>query len=254
MNLEQHIRERLKKKPVLVMSHLICGYPSLDDNRQMLQIMHDAGVDLVEFQFPFSEPSADGPVFTRANQKALDAGTRVADCFELMAWASSKFSFMPVMMGYTNTVIQYGEDAFCQKIAACGGRALIIPDHPPEEDTQLLAAAKAHGLCVIMLMTPTNTDERLHTLGTKASGFVYGVARRGVTGAKTAFDTGVATCIDRYRHATSLPLAIGFGISSSDDVAFLKGRAEIAVVGTAFLTAWETSGPDAAKQLLAALT
>jgi tryptophan synthase alpha chain len=173
-----------------------------------------------------------------------------------MAWARSQFqfSFIPIMMGYTNTLIQYGEDAFCQKIASCGGRGLIIPDHPPEEDTQLLPAAKRHGLSTIMLMTPTTTDERLHTLGRSADGFVYCVARRGVTGAKTALDASVAQWIERCKRATSLPLAVGFGISSPDDVAFLKGHAEIAVVGTAFLTAWETSGPNAAKQLLAALT
>lgn len=221
----------------------------------MLQIMDRVGVPLVEFQFPFSEPMADGPVFCRANQQSIAQGTTVDQCFDLMQRASTAFSFAPIMMGYYNTAYNLGHDTFCQRLAQAGGRGYILPDLPPDSaDGQALAtAAAAQGLAPINLFTPTNTTERLNTIAHNAQGFVYAVARRGVTGQRTAFDPDIAAFLQRCRAITSLPIAVGFGIGTPADIQFLRPYADIAVIGTAFLQAWEEGGPQKAEQLLTAL-
>ena len=112
MGLEAFIAERKQNKDLLVMAHVVCGYPSFEENMQELEIMAEAGVDLVELQFPFSEPSADGPLFVRANEQSLKAGTTVDQCFEFMAKVSARFPFKVLMMGYYNTVFKMGEEVF----------------------------------------------------------------------------------------------------------------------------------------------
>ena len=116
MGLQAYIAERKEQKDLLVMAHVVCGYPSFEDNMQELEIMAEAGVDLVELQFPFSEPSADGPLFVKANEQSLKSGTTVDQCFEFMAQASAKFPFKILMMGYYNTAFRMGEATFVERI------------------------------------------------------------------------------------------------------------------------------------------
>lgn len=253
MSLESTIRERLTSEPIALMTHIVCGYPSFDANWEMLSIMNQAGVALVEFQFPFSEPSADGPLFCRANQAALAAGARQGDCFSLMSRAASTFDFAPLMMGYYNTVFKAGHQAFCERLRASGGRGMILPDLPPEEANRLEERADAGGLGLIHLMTPTTSDERLRLIASHGRSFFYCVARRGVTGQKTDFGSELDAFLARCRAVTDLPLAVGFGVSRPEDVEFLKGRADIAIVGTAALKAWEEGGASAYRDFIEGL-
>ena len=133
MGLESYIAERKQHKDLLVMAHVVCGYPSFEANMQELEIMHEAGVDLVELQFPFSEPSADGPLFVRANEQSLKSGTTVDQCFDFMKLVSERFSFKVLMMGYYNTVFKMGEEVFVQRLKEAGGVGYIVPDLPLEE-------------------------------------------------------------------------------------------------------------------------
>lgn len=230
----------------------------------MLRLMSEAGVALVEFQFPFSEPIADGPLFCKANQRSLERGTHVDDCFALMRRAANELAFMPLMMGYYNTVFKMGHAAFCERLAAAGGRGFILPDLPPEEATELEREADARDLTPIHLMTPASPDERLRLIASHGRGFFYCVARRGVTGAHTSFGAELDDFLRRCRAVTHLPLAVGFGLSKPEDIQFLKGkiagqggpkmpRADIAVIGTAFLQTWETAGPSGAAPFLHSL-
>ena len=248
--LEAHVRERLATTPLLLMAHAVVGYPSLDANWVMLQAMDAAGVDLVELQLPFSEPIADGPWFVKANQEAIRAGTTWDAYFELAARARAQCRFTTIFMGYYNSVFRMGAERFCARLAASGMRGFIVPDLPPEEAEELNAIARARGLDPILLMTPATSPARLAEIGRQASGFVYCTARKGVTGKKTDLAEGVDAFLARCRAATPLPLALGFGLKTPADVRALRGLADIAIVGTACLEAWERGGPEGYRAFL----
>lgn len=259
MALNNYLAERKQAlastdRKTLIMTHVVCGYPSFEDNWKELEIMQAAGVDLVELQFPFSEPSADGPLFVKANQSAIESGVHVDDCFAFMQKVTNHFSFKIVMMGYYNTVFKTGHRQFLQRLKTAGGEAFILPDLPVEEAGELHAIAKELDLSPIILMTPTSSEQRLDQLAACADGFIYAVARKGVTGSNTDMNQEVVDFIQRCRRHTDLPLAIGFGVSTRQDIDFIGEHADIAVIGTAALKAWETkqaSGLQAFfKQLL----
>lgn len=236
------------------MAHAVVGYPSLDANLQMLESMEAAGIDLVELQLPFSEPIADGPTFVKANQEALQAKTGWADYFELLSGAAKRFSFPLLFMGYYNSVFRMGEKSFCERLAGAGARGFIVADLPPEEAGPLNSEGRKLGLDPILLMTPTSSEARLAEIGRQASGFVYCVARKGVTGKRTDLSRDVEVFLQRCRKATPLPVALGFGIKTPEDVRGLRGVADIAIVGTACLEAWERGGPGGYKAFLEELS
>ena len=121
MDLKGFITQRKQSKSPLVMTHVVCGYPSFEANLKELEIMSEFGVDFVELQFPFSEPSADGPLFVKANQQSIEQGTKVADCFDFMRQVTARFDFKVLMMGYYNTVFKMGHEKFVQQLKASGG-------------------------------------------------------------------------------------------------------------------------------------
>jgi len=259
MALNQYIAERKQAlsqsgRPAMIMTHVVCGYPSFEDNWKELEIMDEFGVDLVELQFPFSEPSADGPLFVKANQEAVASGVHVEDCFAFMKKVTAKFSFKVVMMGYYNTVFKTGHREFMTRLKDAGGHGFILPDLPIEEAGELHEIAKELDLSPVVLMTPTNTDKRLTELAQSADGFIYTVARKGVTGTNTNMNQEVSDFIKRCKSFTDVPLAVGFGVSDAQDIAFIGEHADIAVIGTAALKAWEEGKENALraffKQLL----
>jgi tryptophan synthase alpha chain len=244
MGLQAYIEERKKDKDLLVMAHVVCGYPSFSDNMKELEIMSATGVDIVELQFPFSEPSADGPLFVKANEESLKSGTTVDQCFDFMKQVSERFSFKVLMMGYYNTAFRMGEELFVRRIKDAGGSGYILPDLPVEESSNLHAISEQEGIEPIILMTPTSSDKRLAKLGEASRGMVYAVARKGVTGSKTDMSDDVIDLVNRCRQHTTVPIGVGFGISSKTDMDFLRGTADLAIVGTAALKVWEESRED----------
>ena len=253
MGLQSFIAERKKHKDILVMAHVVCGYPSFDDNLKELEIMAEAGVDLVELQFPFSEPNADGPLFVKANEESLKSGTTIDQCFEFMAQVSARFPFKVLMMGYYNTAFKMGEDVFIKRLKAAGGVGFILPDLPIEEAGNIHKLAADADIEPIILMTPTSTEKRLAQLGAASRGMVYAVARKGVTGSKTNMGDDVMALIERCRQHTEVPIGVGFGISSREDLDFLRGHADLAIVGTAALKTWEQSGENGLRAFFAEL-
>lgn len=252
MNLTDTIQERLKQKNILLMTHAVVGYPSLEDNWTMLEMMQEAGVDLVELQMPFTEPSADGPTFVKANQQALKNGVRRKDYFAFMKKATEAFDFPILMMSYYNPVFVMGHQAFCQQLKETGGDGFILPDLPVEEFGDLFQHSQSLDLSPILLCAPTNTPERLGEIASHGSGFLYCVARKGVTGAKTQLDQSLGF-ISRCREVSKLPLALGFGLSSGEDIQQLHGKVEIAIVGSALLRSWQENGPQGYQHHLTGL-
>lgn len=254
MSLQAYIEERLKQRKLLLMTHVIVGYPSIEVNWTMLEIMAEHDIDIVELQLPFSEPMADGPTFVAANEGALKNGMNVQKYFEFLTKSTVAFSFPQLCMGYYNPVFRMGHEGFCKRLKDAGSRGFIVPDLPIEEAGDLPAAAAAHGLAPIQLMAPTNTTERLAAIAKFARGFVYTVARKGVTGAKTDLaGDDLSPFIQRCRAATDLPLALGFGLSNANDLRALHGQVEMGIVGSALLKAWERGGEPAFRELIASL-
>lgn len=239
-------RKEQNRQPILLMAHLVLGFPSFEENSRTITAMADAGVDLIELQMPFSEPIADGPVIARANQQALDNGFRVDAGFDFIQQITARHPAVTfLIMTYGNIVLARGEERFIQAAAERGIKGFIVPDIPLEQAGSMMDACRANGIDWTQLMTAASPPERLKTLGAAARGFVYCVARKGVTGKQTSFDDPVNSFISACRQATPTALAVGFGVKDPEDVAFLTGKAEIAVVGTAALKVHEEGGAEA---------
>lgn len=244
--LEEYIRKRSEEKGILLMAHVVVGYPDLQKSFELVKAIVSAGVDVMELQIPFSEPIADGPVILQANQSALAAGVKVDDCFKFAHRVTEAFDIPFLFMTYYNIVFKRGEERFFAEAKAAGIRGSIVPDIPPEEGESYMAAAAAHGIDPIFILSPTTTHDRLAYLAGFGRGFFYCVARKGITGAKTTFSTELDEFLGRCRSATQLPLALGFGVSRKQDVDFLNGKVEIAVVGSQALRVLNSGGVEAA--------
>jgi tryptophan synthase alpha chain len=253
MSLESYIKEKVTEKQILLMTHLVLGYPSFDVNRKVIKQMVENGVDLIELQIPFSEPVADGPVILKANQDALQHNIRVKDCLDFTAEITGKYDKPFLFMTYYNILFKYGVADFVNKAKEIGIQGFIIPDLPPEEGEEYLKSMKSCGLAPIQIYAPTSTEERMRYLADNGAGFVYCVARRGVTGKKTDFDTDFNEYLTRCHSATDLPLAVGFGIRDRDDVAYLAGKAEIAVIGSETIRLVDEKGADVVGPFIAGL-
>jgi tryptophan synthase alpha chain len=241
--LERYIRERLRDRDILLMTHIVLGYPSFDTCFKVVEEMVQAGVDLMELQIPFSEPMADGPVILRANHTALKNGATVRACLDFAGELASAFDIPFLVMTYYNIPFQFGVGAFVEAMAMGGIRGAITADLPPEEGVPYRDAMRAKGLSPVYLFSPTSSDARMKYIASHADGFMYCVARKGVTGQETAFSGEVGRYLGRCRKATPLPLAVGFGVMDRKDVDFLKGKADIAVVGTHAIRVLESGGP-----------
>ncbi len=255
MKLQDDLCRRRQVKPILLMTHLVLGYPSFAVNREVIRAMAENGVDCIELQIPFSEPMADGPVIAMANQDSLARGTRVNECFEFAGKMVSEFPGVNFLfMTYYNIIFRFGEREFLEKSREIGLTGTIIPDLPPEEGGDYLAISRELSLAAISFFTPTSTDERMREVVQQGGGFVYVVARRGVTGKETVMDKELMAYLSRCRAATDLPLAVGFGISGRSGVAMLEGKADMAVIGTATIRLVDEQGAGAVGPFIAALS
>ena len=240
--LESYIRSRLAEKKILLMTHIVIGYPSLADSMEIVRTMVAAGVDLMELQIPFSEPIADGPVILKANQQALANGISVAQCLAFGQTVARQFPIPFLYMTYYNILFKYGVDRFGDHMKSAGLHGAIVPDLPPEEAGEYLDVMQRNGLAPIFIYSPMTADERMASIAKVADGFVYCVARKGVTGDQTEFSLQIENYLGRCRSATGLPLALGFGVKDRSDIDFLKEKADIAVIGTQAMRVVEEKG------------
>lgn len=251
--LESYLRNRLKEQEILLMTHIVLGYPSFEDSYNMVEAMVGAGVDLMELQIPFSEPIADGPVILHANQKSLAAGAKVQKCFDFGEKVAKDFDIPFLFMTYYNILYKYGVNRFAADMAERGLRGAIVPDLPPEEGEEYLQSMEEQGLAPIFIFSPTTSDKRMNYLASFAKGFVYCVARKGVTGADTNFSDQLQGYMARCRQATGLPLALGFGVKEKADIDYLCGKADIAVIGTQTIRVMEQDGVGAVGDFIKGL-
>jgi tryptophan synthase alpha chain len=251
--LESYLKNRLKEKEILLMTHIVLGYPTFEECFKIIESMVNAGVDLMELQIPFSEPIADGPVILNANQKSLSRMTTVKKCMDFAQKVTGAFDVPFLFMSYYNILFKFGVERFTEAMAQSAIKGAIVPDLPPEEGSDYLVAMEKHNLVPIFIFSPTTSDERMKYLASFGKGFIYCVARKGVTGVDTDFSDQLKKYLARCRKATDLPLALGFGVKEKEDVDFLKGKADIAVVGSQTIRLVDQDGVGAVGQFIKSL-
>jgi tryptophan synthase alpha chain len=233
-------RARAEDRVALV-PYIMAGYPDLATSRALALALLEAGADVLELGVPFSDPLADGATIQHASQVALDQGTTLGSCLSLAGDLSRSRKTPIVLMGYYNPIFSLGVERFCEYAAAAGVAGLIVPDLPPEEASTLAEPARVRGIELIYLVTPTSPDARIEQVaraaGRSGNGFIYCVSLSGVTGARAELSDRLGEFLGRVRAHTTLPLAVGFGVSTPEHVAHIGALADGAVVASALLNA-----------------
>ncbi|MEZ5957543.1 MAG: tryptophan synthase subunit alpha [Hyphomonadaceae bacterium] len=219
-----------------LVAYVMASDPDHETCFEILRGLPAAGADVIELGFPFTDPMADGPSIQKAALRALKAGGSLRQTLELARRFRETNSDTPlILMGYANPIETMGYDAFAQAMAASGADGAIIVDLPPEEDAPLSAAFDANSLSIIRLATPTTDDNRLTKVLAGASGFLYYVSVAGVTGVNAATSADVRAAVERLKRATSLPIAVGFGVREPEAARAIAVSADAVVVGSAFV-------------------
>lgn len=215
--------------------YVTAGYPSLDATLEMLRAFEREGALAAEVGIPFSDPIADGPDIQRAAEWAQRQGVTTGDVLDLLARFRAGSTLPIVVMTYANPVVRTGVEAFATRARAAGVDGLIVSDLPPDEAPEWWASLDAAGLDTITLVAPTTDDARLPQVLARCRGFVYCLARTGVTGRGGGWSGSLPERVAVIRARTKLPVAVGFGISSGEDARALRGTADAVVVGAAFM-------------------
>ena len=227
------------------------GDPDLKTTEQILIELDHAGATVIELGVPFSDPMADGPVIQRASERALKKSFGLDDLLETVARARKQVDTPIILFSYFNPLFQFGITRLAQSAKASGLDGVLVTDLTPEESGEIEAELRANELDMIFLVAPTSTDERLKLVAEHASGFVYAVSRAGVTGTRETVSAEAEKLVKRMREFTSLPIAVGFGISTVEQVRDVQRYADAVVVGSPIVAEMErlTSAPDLAQKI-----
>lgn len=222
------------------MMHMVVGYPDLASSERIARQILDSGADLLEVQIPFSDPVADGPIIARANEIALKKGISVDDSLSMIQRIAESTTKSILIMTYFNIIHHYGIERFCRRASESGVQGLIVPDYPQDEEAHnsLLKFTRENELAFIQVVSSTTPPDRLQQIVKHAGGFVYCMARTGITGRKTEISPQTVAYLQAVRASCDLPLAVGFGLSEKAQARALKPYAEIMIVGSALIKAY----------------
>jgi len=217
-------------------TYTTAGDPDLARSALVLKALDRAGADVLEVGVPFSDPLADGPVIQRATERALAAGGCLSTALALVAEVRAEISAPIVIFSYANPLMRMGIETFARRAAGSGVDGVLVLDLPIEEAGAFRETLTAAGVDTIFLLSPTTTDARIRRAAELGSGFLYGISRLGVTGARDTVAAGAKELVERIRAQTSMPIALGFGISRPEQVIDVCGYADAAVVGSALVS------------------
>jgi tryptophan synthase alpha chain len=235
---------RAQHKKALI-PFITAGDPDREATVPLMHALVQAGANILELGVPFSDPMADGPVIQRASERALATGTSLRDVLALVAIFRKTNTTTPVvLMGYVNPIERMGEAAFIQAALEAGVDGVLTVDYPPEEAREFSAALKAVGIDPVFLLSPTTPDARIATIAEQASGFVYYVSLKGVTGAGNIDLGEVAARVEVIRSRCGVPVGVGFGIRDAATAGAIAGFADAVVVGSRIVQEIESSAPD----------
>jgi tryptophan synthase alpha chain len=229
---------------------LVAGDPDPEETPGLIAELARAGADVVELGVPFSDPVADGPAIQRASERALARGTTLALVLDLVRRTRARTDVPIVLFGYLNPVLAFGPERFASEAASAGVDGLLLVDLPVEEGADLRAGIRAAGLDTIQLAAPTSGAERIRRIAAESRGFVYAISRTGVTGARAELAGGLGELVAAIREASTLPVAVGFGVSRPDQARAVAALADGVVVGSA-LVETIAAAPSAEARLAA---
>lgn len=232
MPLEARFAELKARGEAALIVYITAGDPSLEQLPDILQMLEDAGADMVEIGLPFSDPLADGPVIQAAMWRAIQRGVTMARVLERVAQARERVHLPLIAFTYTNPVQRYGFARFAQDARTVGFDACLMTDLPPDAADEWLTHARANQLQPIFLLTPTSTQTRIRLVAERGEGFIYCVSRTGVTGARDTLPPDLPQLVERIRQETDKPIAVGFGISKPEHARQVAQFADGAVVGS----------------------
>ena len=224
------------------------GDPDLETCQSILKVLVDSGADVIELGVPFSDPMADGPTIQASSQRALQNGTRLSSVLDIVRNFRSYSEIPVVLFSYLNPLLQYGFERIAADASHAGVDGILVTDAIDEEAAEISGRLRSHDLDLISLVAPTTSDVRLEKICANASGFLYAVSRAGVTGAQNAVSSDAETLVKRIRRYTNLPVAVGFGISSRDQIQEVWRYADAAVVGSAIVS--EISRPGTPEEVV----
>jgi tryptophan synthase alpha chain len=233
-----------KSRPGLI-AYITCGDPDLATSREIVLAAIDAGAAVVELGVPFSDPVADGPVIQRASERALRNGTTLSDVLRLAKEVRQQRPTAGlIIFTYLNPILRFGLQRFCSAAVDAGIDGALVTDLPVEEAGEYVQHMRRHNLATIFLAAPTSTDQRLKRIAEVSTGFLYAVSRTGVTGTRQELAADARQLVTRLRRHTKLPIAVGFGISTAEQVNEVGRFGDAAVVGSAIVQAIENAAPQ----------
>ncbi len=233
-------------RPALV-AYLTCGHPDLDTTREVALAAISAGAEVIELGVPFSDPVADGPVIQRASERALRNAVSLEQVLKLAAEIRQESNAGLIVFSYLNPILRMGLETFAKRAADAGVDGALVTDLPVEEADDYLRHMRKNNLATVFLAAPTSTDERLKRIAETSTGFVYAVSRTGVTGARKELPEDARNLVRRLRKFARLPIAVGFGISATEQFVSVGEFADAAVVGSAIVQMIELSPGSEAR-------
>lgn len=244
--------ELKKRGQVALIPFVTAGDPDLETTLKVLCAVERAGADGIELGVPFSDPTADGPTIQRSSERAVKNRVTLPQIFQLVREFRKKSELPIILFGYFNRFFHYGVKNFCRQAARAGVDGVLCVDLPPEESGELKRWTDAEGLDLIFLLSPTSGPDRIQLVARRGRGFIYYVSVTGVTGARRSLDDRLRSQVAKVRRTTSLPVGVGFGISTARQAAWIAGFADAAVVGSALVETIERARGSAAKAKAAA--
>jgi tryptophan synthase alpha chain len=218
------------------------GYPSVEESVEALVSMASGGCNVLEIGIPYSDPVMDGPVIQRATELALANGFKVADVFQVIRGVRAKSDIPILVMSYWNPIIAFGLERFCENLVAAGGQGLITPDLIPDEASNWIEISENMNLERVFLAAPSSSDKRVEATTSASRGFVYAVSTMGITGERAQLDELARSVVTKIRQFGDRPACVGVGVSTPSQVREVNSYADGAIVGTAFIRAYEDAG------------
>lgn len=223
-----------EKKEKALVGFVTAGDPTLAASKKIISAMCRSGIDILELGVPFSDPTADGPVIQRSSERAVKNGITLSTVLDMTAELRKETDTPIILFSYYNPIFAYGAESFYRAALEAGADGVLVVDLPPEESDELTACWTGTGFSLIRLVAPTTPPERITTITAAASGFVYLVSMTGVTGSSGLETDPIAELCRRVKNTTDLPVCVGFGISTVEDVARVSRSADGVVIGSAF--------------------
>ena len=246
---EELLHDLDNKGETALIGYFPAGYPTVADSVEACVAMCESGVDILELGVPYSDPVMDGLVIQVATEKALENGFKLSQFFDAVKQITSRVDTPVLVMSYWNPIMQYGVERFAKNLKAAGGAGLITPDLIPDEAADWLAYSDELDLDRVFMATPSSSQERLDQVARLSRGFIYAVSTMGITGAREDLDAKARAVVSGVRKTdTKVPVCVGIGISTADQVEEVNSYADGAIVGSVFIKAYRDGGIEELKQ------